>query len=95
MSEYRNIGGLSSTGKIDGSINGLPYSARVSIAGTYYWGRAQLLRPVPEMGRLEERHPLRRLRIRLLQQPDRRRQQVRVAELPQLQRQPHPDLLQR
>jgi hypothetical protein len=37
MPEYKNIGGLSSAGAVDGSIGGLPFSRRVAVAGTYYW----------------------------------------------------------
>jgi len=50
LSEYKNIGGISSAGTVDGSIGGLPYSRRVSIAGTYYWAERNSSAPYQKWG---------------------------------------------
>ncbi|MBK8478234.1 MAG: hypothetical protein IPL39_18630 [Opitutaceae bacterium] len=41
LPEYKNIGGVSSTGTIDGSIGGLPFSRRVTVATTAYWAERE------------------------------------------------------
>ncbi|HLP01816.1 MAG TPA: TonB-dependent receptor plug domain-containing protein [Opitutaceae bacterium] len=45
LPEFSNIRGLSSTGATDGSINGLPYYRRVTVAGTGYWADTRVMDP--------------------------------------------------
>ncbi len=50
MPEYKNIGGRSPTGTIDGGIGGLPYSRRVAVATTAYWAEREPTAPYQSWG---------------------------------------------
>jgi outer membrane receptor protein involved in Fe transport len=50
MPEYRTLKGISSTGKIDGGIGGLPYSRRVSVASTAYYAERDSTAPYQSWG---------------------------------------------
>ncbi|MFT3829879.1 MAG: TonB-dependent receptor [Opitutaceae bacterium] len=48
--EYKNIGGLNSAGAIDGSIGGLPFSRRVTMATTAYHAERDTTLPYRQWG---------------------------------------------
>jgi hypothetical protein len=50
MPEYRNWGGLNSSGTRDGSIGGLPFSRRVSVATTAYYAERNSALPYQSWG---------------------------------------------